>query len=122
MGCPFATYSTIDQKFTDIFDIIFCSQGIEVKRLPHRASNTNAFAERWVRLVCEECLDPLLIWNEAHLKCMLLAYVNYYNSRRPHQGLGQNSPEGLKRISAEGEIRRRVVLGGINHDDYRQAA
>jgi hypothetical protein len=39
-----------------------------------------------------------------------------------HQGLGQDTPEGLGPVSLEGEIHRRDVLGGIIHDYYRQAA
>ena len=111
-----------DQKFTDKFDAIFGSQGIEVKPLPHHAPNANAFAERWVRTVREECLDHLLIWNEAHLRRVLNEYVTYYNARRPHQGLEQDSPDGLKLITSAGDIHRRDVLGGIIHDYYRQAA
>jgi hypothetical protein len=53
----------------------------------------------------------MLIWNEAHLKRVLVGYVDYYNTRRPHQGLGQDTPEGLKLVSSEGEIHRRDVLG-----------
>jgi putative transposase len=111
-----------DQKFTDRFDTIFGSQGIEVKGLPHRAPNANAFAERWVRSVREECPDHLLIWNEAHLRRVLTEHVNYYNSRCPHQGLEQDSPEGLKLVTSDGDIHRRDILGGIIHDYYRQAA
>jgi putative transposase len=111
-----------DQKFTDMFDTLFGSQGVEVKLLPHHAPNTNAFAERWVRTVREECLDKLLIWNEVHLRLVLREYVQYYNARRPHQGLEQDTPEGLKLISAKGKVHRRGVLGGIIHDYYRRAA
>ena len=70
----------------------------------------------------EECLDQLLIWNEAHLRRVLKEYVTYYNTWRPHQGLGQDTPEGLGPVSLEGEIRRRDVLGGIIYNYYRQAA
>jgi putative transposase len=111
-----------DQKFADMFDAIFGSQGIEIKGLPYRAPNANAFAERWVRSVREECLDHLLIWNEAHLRRVLNEYVRYYNARRPHQGLEQDSPEGLKLLTSDGDIHRWDVLGGIIHDYYRQAA
>jgi hypothetical protein len=96
--------------------------GFEIVDIPYQAPNANAYAERWVRSVREECLGRLLVWNEAHLRRVLAAYVQYYNSRRPHQGLGQDSPDGLKVISAEGEIHRRDVLGGIIHDYYRQEA
>ena len=111
-----------DKKFTGNFDSIFRSEGIEIVPLPHRAPTANAFAERWVRTVREDCLDQLLIWNEAHLRRVLKEYVTYYNTRRPHQGLGQDTPEGLGIVSLEGEIRRRDVSGGIIHDYYRHAA
>jgi len=56
-------------------DEVFWDYGIEIVPLPYRAPNANAFAERWVRTVREECLDQLLIWNEAHLRRVLKEYV-----------------------------------------------
>jgi hypothetical protein len=46
----------------------------------------------------------------------------YYNARRPHQGLKQDSPLGLEAVSTQGPIRCRNVLGGIVRDYYREAA
>jgi transposase InsO family protein len=51
-----------------------------------------SYAERWVRSVREECLDHLLIINEAHLRHVLAAYFAHYNQARPHQGIGQWVP------------------------------
>ncbi|MEP7289657.1 MAG: integrase core domain-containing protein [Chloroflexota bacterium] len=51
---------------------------------PVRAPNANAFAERWVRTVRNECLDKLLIFNEVHLRQVLREYIAYYNAARPH--------------------------------------
>jgi len=62
-----------------------------------------------------------LICNEDHLRRVLNEYVTYYNARRPHQGLEQDSPEGLKLVSTKGDIHRREVLGGIIYDYYRWA-
>ena len=59
---------------------------------PYRAPNANAYAERWVRSVREECLDHLLIINERHLDYVLREYSQYYNRARPHQGLRQQIP------------------------------
>ena len=81
-----------DGKFARAFDTVFRSEGIAIRRTPARAPNANAIAERWVRTVREECLDKLLIWNEPHLHRVLREYVDYYNRRRPHQGLAQDSP------------------------------
>jgi transposase InsO family protein len=51
--------------------------------------HTNAFAERWVRTVREECLDHILIWSAGHLRRVLNEFVAYYNTRRPHRGSGR---------------------------------
>jgi putative transposase len=107
-----------DKKFPQAFDTVFKSVGIKVRLTPKRTPNANAFAERWVRSVREECLDHLLIWNEAHLRRVLVEYVSYFNERRPHQGLEQDTPEGLNVVSSEGVIHCRDVLGGISHDYY----
>ncbi|MCP4232018.1 MAG: transposase, partial [Aestuariibacter sp.] len=33
-----------------------------------------------------------LVINEAHLRRVLIEFLDYYNRRRPHQGLDQQSP------------------------------
>ena len=111
-----------DTKLTGLFDTVFESEGIEIVNLPFEAPNANAIAERWVRSVREECLDRLIILNERHLHRVLTEYIAYYNARRPHQGIDQDSPLGLKSVPTEGTIRYRNVLGGIIRDYYREAA
>jgi putative transposase len=111
-----------DTKFTQSFDTVFEASGIEIVNIPYQAPNANAFAERWVRSVREECLDRLIILNERHLRRVLHEYVAYFNERRPHQGLVHDSPLGLEPASNQGTIHRRKVLGGIISDYYREAA
>jgi putative transposase len=110
-----------DTKFTGMFDTVFESEGIEIVDIPYEAPNANAYAERWVRSVRQECLDKLIVLNERHLRRVLTEYLGYYNTRRPHQGVDQDSPLGLT-MSTEGPIRYRNVLGGIIRDYYREAA
>jgi putative transposase len=57
-----------DKKYTASFDNVFRSEGMKVIRTPYQAPNANAYAERWVRTVREECLDKLLVINERHLR------------------------------------------------------
>jgi putative transposase len=72
--------------------------------------------------VREECLDKVIILNERHLRRVLHEYIEYYNTRRPHQGLEQDSPMGMLPASQQGRVRYRQVLGGIIRDYYREAA
>jgi hypothetical protein len=111
-----------DTKFMGMFDTVFESEGIEIVDIPCEAPNANSIAERWVCSVREECLDRLIILNQHHLHRVLTKYVAYYNARRPHQGLEQDSPLGLEPEAIEGQIRYRKVLGGIIRDYYREAA
>ena len=69
-----------------------------------------------------ECLDHLLIVNEAHLRHALVCYVAHYNQARPHQGLGQQTPVPFAPSARAGPIRRRDVLGGLIHEYDREAA
>lgn len=111
-----------DAKFTDAFDTVFRSENIHVIPTPLCAPNANAYAERWVRSVREECLDKLLILNEGHLRRVLRDYVAYYNTARPHQGIHLQTPIPRKLSTLDGAVQCRNVLGGIIHDYYREAA
>ena len=111
-----------DTKFTSTFNTVFRSEAIHVIRTPVRAPNANCYAERWVRSVREECLDKLLIFNEAHLRHVMRDYIVYYNTARPHQGIGQGIPIPRSPSDTRGPVRCRKVLGGILHDYYREAA
>ena len=107
-----------DSKFTDAFDNVFKSAGFHVIHTPVRALDANAYAERWVRTVREECLDHLLFMNQTHLKRVLNGYINYYETSRPHQGLNQQTPVSRQPIPYSGQVRKREVLGGIINDYY----
>jgi putative transposase len=111
-----------DTKFTVVFDTVFRSEGINIIRTPYQAPNANAFAERWVRTVLEECLNKLLIINQAHLRRVMQEFVAYHNTARPHQGIAQQIPVSHAPASSSGPVRCRNVLGGIIHDYYREAA
>ena len=110
-----------DGKYSIGFDVVFKSQGIEVVRTPFRASRANAFAERWVRSVREECLDRIIILNQRHLTYTLRAYEQYFNQARPHQGIQQHIPCPPPIRSTTGKVERRDLLGGVIHDYYRAA-
>jgi putative transposase len=111
-----------DAKFPPSFDAVFAAEGVEIVRMPYRAPNANAVAERWVRSAREECLDHLLVASEAHLRRALTEDVTFYNHARPHQGIEQRCPVALPAPVRDGSVRRRDRLGGLLHDYYREAA
>ena len=111
-----------DKKFTQAFDIVFRSEGIDVISTPYRAPNANSYAERWIRSVREECLDKMLIINQTHLRRVMREYIALFNIARPHQGLDQQIPVSTINRETTGAVRCRKVLGGIIHDYYRDAA
>jgi putative transposase len=61
-------------------------QNIKVIHTPICAPNANAYAERWVRTVRQECLDHLIIVNERHLNSVLREYVDTTTSDGPIKG------------------------------------
>ena len=113
-----------DRKFTERFDEVFRSDGIEVVRTPFRAPQANGVAERFVRTVRSECLDRLLILNEQHLERILRVFVDHYNRHRPHRALCLAPPDPRRQAasaSAQSPILRRDRLGGVIHE-YALAA
>jgi transposase InsO family protein len=106
-----------DRKFSKAFDTVFESAGIHVIHTPFRAPN--AYAERWVRTVREECLDYILIMNTNHLKRVLVEFSDYYNTSRSHQGIDQQTPVP-RQLPSNGTIHRKLVLGGIINDYYQK--
>ena len=57
-------------------------------QLPAKSPNLNAFAERWVRSVKEECLSKLILFGEGALSRVLTEYSRHYHHERNHQGKG----------------------------------
>jgi transposase InsO family protein len=113
-----------DQKFTDSFDGVFLSDGIQIIRTPFRAPQANGVAERFVRTIRSECLDWLLVLNAAHLDGVVRVFMDHYNGHRPHRALALTSPEPRRPAVPQwtgGRVERRDRLGGVVHE-YRLAA
>lgn len=109
-----------DDKFPPSFDTVFVSEGVQVVKTPPQAPTANAYAERWVRTMREECPDQIVILNERHLRLVLKQYVDFYNRRRPHPSLQQQAPIPFE-ICIDGVVEKEEILGGIIHDYCRIA-
>jgi transposase InsO family protein len=77
-----------DGKYCPAFQQIIDAAGVTRVPLPPRSPNLNAYAERWVRSVKEECLARLILCGEASLRHALTQYVEHFHHERNHQGKG----------------------------------
>ena len=87
--------------------------GVRVVLIPERAPNANAYAERFVRSIKEECLDRLIPIGEQHFRRALAEYVEHYHGERNHQGLGNRLIMGPPVIDRTSRVRRHSRLGGL---------
>ena len=110
-----------DTKFTASFDEVFKAIGISAIATPVRSPKANAFAERFVRTVRDDCPDHLHIYSMCHLQAVLADHVRHYNEARPHRGRKLATPLPRHDQPRTGEICRRDVLGGIIYE-YDRAA
>jgi putative transposase len=86
--------------------------GIRVVQTPYRTPNANAYAERFVRSMKEECLDRIIPIGEDHVRRAVTAFVAHYHRERNHQGLENALIEGAPIIGA-GSVHRQSRLGGL---------
>jgi len=109
-----------DAKYSGPFDEVFRSEGLRVIRTPIRSPKANAFAERFVKTVRQECLDHILVFSERNLLRILREYISHYNEERPHRGLSLETPESqLASNRTGGKVVRIDRLGGLVHE-YRR--
>ena len=78
-----------DPLFTNGFRMILRTTGVETIKLPPKSPNLNAYAERFVRSIKEECLSHLILSSEEQLRYVLSEYLDYYHTGRVHQGIGR---------------------------------
>jgi hypothetical protein len=106
--------------------------GDEVSRFVHSMNVTeitttpgspwqNAYAERVIGSLRRECLDHVIVLNEAHLHRVLQEYLKYYHEDRPHQGLGRDAPDGRVEEPSVGAVISERRAGGLHHRHRRVA-
>ena len=92
-----------------------------MRQTPYRAPNANAYAERFVRSIKEECLDRVISFGEGHLRRTIAEYVEHDHRERNHQGIENMLIVGAPATGLLGRIRRRPRLGGVLNY-YQRAA
>src|SRR5215467_12924456 len=98
-------------KYTQAFRAIIASGQVKPLLLPACSPNLNAYAERWVRSVKEECLSKVILFGERSLRRALSEYVEHYHTERNHQGvlLFPHDTDAHR----EAAVRCRQRLGGL---------
>ena len=77
-----------DKKFCASFRSVLTAAGVKPIMLPAKSPNLNAYAERWVRSVKQECLSKLVPLGEGPLQRSLTEFTTHYHLERNHQGKG----------------------------------
>jgi hypothetical protein len=86
-GCRYVLHDR-DSKFCASFRSTLATAGLKTIPLPAKSPNLNAFAERWVRSVKQECLSKVILFGEGPLLRVLTEYSRHYHHERNHQGKG----------------------------------
>jgi putative transposase len=114
-----------DGAFSHAFDEALRRRRVRVMPVPFRAPNTNAYVERFVQSIKQECLDHFLVFGLRHLEYLCREYLAYYLTERPHQGRDNElllPPPHRLRVQPVidppepvrlGDIRCRSRLGGL---------
>jgi putative transposase len=83
----------------------------------------NPYAERFIGPLRRECLDHIIVFNEASLRHILKAYFQYYEHLRTHLALEKDAPVSRAvELRAAGIVIELPQVGGLHHRYERRAA
>ena len=112
-----------DSKYSSAFRDLLKDAGVEIVRLPPRSPNLNAYAERFVRSIKDECLHRMIFFGERSLRKATREYAAHYHTERNHQGIDNRLIEpGDSAESTFGAIECVQRLGGLLRFYHRTAA
>jgi putative transposase len=95
---------------------------VKIVLCPPRVPQCNAYSERFVRSIKEECLNRLVFLSEEHLRTTISIFIGHYRHRRNHQGIENKLIEPPEFLPKVGRIRCHKQLGGLLNCYYREAA
>jgi putative transposase len=95
------------------FDAVLAAGDVTAITTSPNAPNMNAYAERVIRSIQDECTRHFWFWGDTCLRHVLTEYVDWYHRHRPHQGIGNRVIDPGPEIGAAvGAIRMRSRLAG----------
>jgi len=112
-----------DTIYGDSFRAKVRSLGMHEILTAPRSPWQNPYCERLVGSIRRECLDHVVILNEASLRRILKSYRDYYLRSRTHLALGKDAPESrLIQPPELGPVVEVPEVGGLHHRYERRAA
>jgi transposase InsO family protein len=102
-----------DTKYTEQFRRLLRDSGTKVIRLPPMSPNLNAYAERFVRSIKDECLDRMIFVGQRSLRRAVAEYMTHYHAERNHQGLENRLIAPRAMHASHGAVLSQARLGGI---------
>ena len=111
-----------DTKYSAQFRRLIRDSGTKVIRLPPRSPNLNAYAERFVRSIKDECLDRMIFVGLGSLRRAVSEYMDHYHTERNHQGVENRLIVPTPTQMTDGQVHRHARLGGTLNFYYRRAA
>ncbi len=82
-----------DDIYSTCFRERIKGMGIEEVVIASRSPWQSPFVERLIGSIRRECLDHVIVLNEAHLIRILTSYFGYYHKSRTHLSLNRNAPD-----------------------------
>jgi len=107
-----------DRAFGPAYTRRIRAMGIRDHPVAARSPWQNGHVERLIGSTRRECLDHLVVFGEAHLRCILKAYASYYNQVRTHMALEKDAPI-RRRPQIVGGLAALPILGGLHHQYVR---
>ena len=112
-----------DPLYTHEFLSMLADAGIESVKLPPRSPNLNAYAERFVRSIKEECLEQMILFGEDALREQHSRIPGPFSPRTQSSRLAKpiDQSDQRNRQQRRKGIERRERLGGLLNYYYRAA-
>lgn len=106
-----------DRKFSEEVVSFLRSAGIQAMRTSVRSPWQNGTAERWVGCARRDLFDPVIAFDEVHVRRLTREYIAYFHSDRTHIGLGKDTPDGraIEPKPAGAELISLPRVGGLHH-------
>ena len=90
------------------------AMGIRDKPVARASPWQNGFVERLIGSIRRECVDHIIVLDEAHLRRILKSYARHYNETRTHLALNKDAPVS-RPVQRTGVVRSLAILGGLHH-------